>query len=276
VALNSSLPQRIYMQTRKPILFIYGIIALLTIFVSALGLFSHDLYFFRSNDMTTFEIAGQDIISFLISVIFLFTIIFYKYPLFSKIIIPGILVYCSYTYSYYLFGMLSNKYYLVYFLIVSLSFYSLLLFFYTIAHFDKYIEQNYHRKILSFYIVFIILIVAFIDFKDVFYNTVIQNHSISTKGSFYILDLVFLFPGMIISAILNLKRKYLGFVFLGIFLIKTISLMPALILSDILHFINLGTFVDFTFDIIAFTIMLSSVVVFIIYLMDVKKTKLLV
>ena len=225
------------MQKKKHELFIFGTISLLTILVSAIGLFSDNFYSFRLNDMTTFEIAGQDIISLLIGVVFFISIFLYKHSLVNKVIIPGILVYCSYTYSYFLFGMLSNKYYLAYFLIVGLSFYSLLLFFYRIARADKNIEHIYHRKIISLYIVFIIIIVAIIDLKDVVYNTIINDNCIKTKGSFYILDLVFLFPGMVISSILNLKKKYLGFIFSGIFLIKTIVLMPALILSDVLHFI---------------------------------------
>ncbi len=44
-----------------------------------------------------------------------------------------------------------------------------------------------------------------------------------------------------------------------------LRMMPALIIADILHFLGKGSFIDFTFDIIAFLIMMSSVVFWWLY-----------
>ena len=186
-------------------------------------------------------------------------------------LIIGFLIYILYTYLYFTFGLIFSNIFVIYLAIVSLSFFCLIN-----TLLSVFISSNNHANIyvkrsISIYIFIIVLIVGFIDLKDILNNTVFSNNGFDSKSVFYVLDLAFLFPLMIYAAISNYQKKYFGNILIGAFLVKTITLMPALIISDTLHYLFLGSFVDLPFDIIAFCIMLSAVVMFIVFCHEKKR-----
>jgi hypothetical protein len=247
-------------------------ISLLVILASSMGLFVNDFYLYRLNEITTFEIAGQDIVSLIIGILFLLSVIVSKKIKLYSVITTGFLIYITYTYSYFAFGLITSRFYMLYILIMGLSFYSLISILLAAKSEAAVTNPVYRGKIISIYLIVIVVLVGIIDSKDVISNTLFSSKGINTKGSFYILDLAFLFPGMVIAAILNIKGSFIGLLFSGAFLIKTLALMPALILSDYLHYLNNGFFVDFSFDMIALVIMISAIAVYYLYYQGVNKS----
>jgi hypothetical protein len=236
----------------------------LVILASALGLWAPDFYAARDNVMTTYEIAGQDAISLACGLLLLVLALLPKKGTVSAVIVTGLLVYTTYIYAYFLFGLLVTPIFAIYLMITGLSFYMLLGVLTGLAG-SADVPVTTAQKWVSGYLIFIVVLVSFIDGSDIIANTVFSKGAMTTQGAFYYLDLAFLFPAMVIAAVMNLKGRVIGRFFSGAFLVKTIALMPALILSDVLHYINIGTFVDPGFDGIALGVMCSAVYFFGLY-----------
>ena len=248
---------------------ILTILGLFVIFSSVFGIFLPNFYSFRNNSITKYEICGQDIISLVIGI---FIILIVQTKIKRKIeFIIGFLIYILYTYSYFSFGLVFSTIYPIYIIIILISFICLLNIVSLVFIGSKANSNISVRKSISIYIFIIVFIVGFIDFKDIINKTVFTKKGFDSKSIFYILDLAFLFPSMIYAAISNYKKSIFGKILSGAFLVKTITLMPAIIISDILHYIFLNNFVDFSFDIIAFFIMLSAIAMFIIYCNEKKR-----
>ncbi len=248
-------------KTNRPVLLV---IASLVILASLLGLFTPGFYANRNNAITTFEIAGQDIVS-LASGAFLFLIVLVaKRTKLFPVIVAGLLIYTAYTYAYFLFGLVVSKIFVVYLVITGLSFYALVAMLMALPGIGGVMVDSRSRAI-SIYLIVVIALVGILDSKDIIDQTVLASGTLDPRGAFYVLDLVFLFPAIGIAAVLNIRGQMTGRFFTGAFLIKTITLMPALILSDVLHYANRGVFVDFAFDVIAFVVMVSAIVYYYIY-----------
>ena len=255
-----------HIKPNKPVMLT---ISLLVIVVSAAGLFIPAFYSARDNAMTTYEIAGQDAISLVCGLVLLGLSLLTKQGRLVPVIIAGLLVYTTYIYAYFLFGLLVTPLFVIYLLITGLSFYSLVGILIRLAN-NPDIPVTRAQKWVSGYLVFIVIVVGIIDGTDIVGNTILSNGAMTTQGAFYYLDLAFLFPGMVLAAVLNLRGKHVGRFFSGAFLIKTIALMPALILSDVLHYVYTGTFVDLSFDVIAAVVMCSAVFFFWLYSRDLQ------
>jgi hypothetical protein len=242
-------------------------ISLLVIMASALGLLIPGFYANRDNAITTYEIAGQDIVSLIVGILLFLHVLGSKRGNNFPVVVTGLLVYAAYTYAYFSFGLLTSKIYAIYMIITGLSFYSIISMMMALKAGAEEVA-NSRQKSISIYLIVVIALVGIIDGKDIVMKTILSNGAMDTKGAFYILDLAFLFPAIILASVVNLKGKVTGRFFTGAFLIKTIALMPALILSDILHCINNGAFVDSAFDVIAFIVMVSAIVFYYIYHKD--------
>jgi len=186
-----------------------------------------------------------------------------KTPL-TSVVTAGLLVYTAYIYAYFLFGLLVTPLFVIYLVITSISFYALAGMLTELAG-KSDLPVNPAQKWVSGYLIFIVVVVGIIDGTDIIGKTILSKGAMTTQGAFYYLDLAFLFPGMVIAAVLNLRGKSIGRFFSGAFLVKTIALMPALILSDVLHYVNTGTFVDLSFDVIALVVMCSAIFFFRLY-----------
>ena len=257
-----------HIKTNKVILLV---IALLVILASLLGLLVPDFYANRNNTITTFEIAGQDIVSLASGVLLLWLVLMSKKVKIFQVIVAGLLVYTTYTYAYFAFGLIVSKIYVVYLAITGLSFFSIVSILIALQNVDRE-GVSRGRKSISVYLIIVVALVGIIDCKDIIFKTILSNSEMNTKGIFYVLDLAFLFPAMVITAVMNFKGRVIGVFFTGAFLIKTIALMPALILSDILHYANKGVFVDFSFDVIAFIVMISAIIFYCLYHKDMEST----
>ena len=182
------------------------LVSVLVILASALGLFVPDFYAARDNAMTTYEIAGQDAISLAFGILlFLLTLMPKKGTLFA-VIAAGFLVYTTYIYAYFLFGLLVTRIFAVYLVITSLSFYTLIAVLTSLAC-SADVPATTRQKWVSGYLIFIVVLVGFIDGTDIIANTVFSKGAMTPQDAFYYLDLAFLFPAMVIAAVMNFKRQ---------------------------------------------------------------------
>jgi hypothetical protein len=251
--------------------------SVLVIGLSVYGLLGTNPYLLRTNKMTTFEINGQDIVSLVIGVVIFLLSIPKNVSNHQRSLKLGCLVYISYTYAYYAFSLVTSKLYILYLVVLSISFFLLILHTLEFIKNDRVIDRKkYTNRSISIYIFLVVGIVGIMDLKELIVQTITNPIEMNSQIIFCVLDLALLFPAMVIAAYLNLKRRLFGIYFLGIFLVKTIALMPALILSDLLHYINLGTFVDSIFDIIAIIVLCSAIVFYRLYVIKLRQSELLI
>lgn len=259
----------------KKLFFLLIIIDLLTTFVSMSGILDQNIYANRQNSISLYEIKGQDIVTLIVGLLlFINLLLIKKNETMMKIIAClGFLAYIIYMYAYVCFGVISNTLFIFDLTILSLSVYCFIFLLNKLYKNSDYltITPKYPRIQVSVFIVIIVLLVSFMEIKEIIVKTIFNNSFISTKSVFMIQDLCFLFPAMIIAAILNIKKKTFGVLLTGVFLVKTIVLMPAIIISDVLYFLNKSVFIDLSFDIISLVITMTSLVFFIFYQRGIEK-----
>jgi hypothetical protein len=108
--------------------------------------------------------------------------------------------------------------------------------------------------------------VSIIEINEIVAKTIIHKEEINPFYVFYVLDLSIFFPMIIIISIYNLRQSVWGYLLSGVALIKISTILPALVMNDIFHWIFTGRFIDFSFDIIA-TILTISALTFLFYYM---------
>lgn len=240
--------------TKKQVLFILSLVDIaLILFVSLYGMLASGLYENRLNSISTGGLLGQDIIILLVALFSLPLAFQARNNSKARIALLGCLSYFIYLYAYMSFGIINSIFTLLYFLIQALSIY---LFIFMLLDYQTKktvikVKKKFPGKPIAIFFIIIIAIVTAMELKDLITLTIIEQKPYTNYQAFIILDLCLLFPAMIISAIMTLKKKSWGYLLSGIFLIKTLTLMPAIILSDILYWKQSGEWMDLGFTIMA-------------------------
>jgi hypothetical protein len=245
------------------------ILSIITLLISGFSLFNQQVYAERMNRITLFELQGQDVVTTFIS---LFLVAFIPFTDLKKAkiraVVIGCLAYLFYIYAYFSFGVITGIFYFLYIVITGLSFYCIIWMFTKIASDGQIItvSEKYPRKAISIFLFLSIAMVTGIEIRDIMVFTILQNNAINPFYVFYILDIGIVFPGIIISSILNLQRKAWGYLLSGISLIKVSTILPAVLFNDIFHWIATRYFIDLSFDVIALIITMIAVFFLIIYI----------
>jgi hypothetical protein len=245
------------------------ILSIITLLISGFSLFNQQVYAERMNRITLFELQGQDVVTTFIS---LFLVAFIPFTDLKKakirVVVIGCLAYLFYIYAYFSFGVITGIFYFLYIVITGLSFYCIIWMFTKIASDGQIItvSEKYPRKAISIFLFLSIAMVTGIEIRDIMVFTILQNNAINPFYVFYILDIGIVFPGIIISSILNLRRKAWGYLLSGISLIKVSTILPAVLFNDIFHWIATRYFIDLSFDVIALIITMIAVFFLIIYI----------
>lgn len=245
------------------------ILSIICLLISGFSLFNQQVYAERMNRITLFELQGQDVVTTFIS---LFLVAFIPFTDLKKakirVVVIGCLAYLFYIYAYFSFGVITSIFYFLYIVITGLSFYCIIWMFTKIASDGQIItvSEKYPRKAISIFLFLSIAMVTGIEIRDIMVFTILQNNAINPFYVFYILDLGIVFPGIIISSILNLQRKAWGYLLSGISLIKVSTILPAVLFNDIFHWIATRYFIDLSFDVIALIITMIAVFFLIIYI----------
>ena len=240
-----------------------------TLFLSLFSLVFQNIYTARINRITEYELMGQDIVTAIISVIFICIILFKDYRKIKvKIIWLGCILYLFYIYAYFSFGGISSVFYLLYIAITGLT---LFLFFFILVDIIKNnqlpnVAENYPRRSMSAFFFVSILLIGIIEIQELISKTIVLNEQLNPFYVFYVLDLAIIFPMIVITSILNLKKVDWGYLFSGVALIKIVTILPAVIFNDIFHRLFTGSFLDLPFDIIALVITLIASILLILYM----------
>lgn len=261
-------------QRTKPILFYLSLLNLIMIlFVSLYGIMVLDTYQNRLNPITLHELKGQDLVSILIAVSLIILLLAADFNrLKIKILLLGALFYFFYIYAYFSLSGISSIFYLFYVGIAGLSLYLILFIVGRIWISNQLpsISEKYPRKSLSIFLFISIGGITGIELSELYEKTIIRQEMLSSYSVFYVLDLAIIFPGIIISSILNLRKHSLGYLFTGIALIKIITILPAVIANDFFHWWGTGEFLDLFFDLIALIITVISTIFLILYLLRIS------
>lgn len=252
------------------------IISVITLLISGYSLFNQQVYAERMNRITLFELQGQDVVTALISFFLVAFILFTDLKKTkTRIVVIGCLAYLFYIYAYFSFGVITSIFYFVYIGITGLSFYCIIWMFVKIASGGQIIttSEKYPRKAISIFLFLSIAMVTGIEIKDIILFTILQNNAINPFHVFYILDLGIVFPGIIISSVLNLQRKAWGYLLSGISLIKISTILPAVIFNDIFHWIATRYFIDLSFDVIALIITITAIFFLLLYMKTIRENK---
>lgn len=247
----------------------------LVLIISGVSLFCRDIYSERINRITQYELMGMDLATILVSMIFILILLFTDYNKIKiKILSVGFLLYQFYIYSYFSFSGITSIFYLFYVLFIGISFILILATIIDIIKSDLMLvsTSSYPRKSISIYLILSILMVGIIEIKDLIVLSVILREKLNPFYSFYVLDLAFIFPIIIIAAILNYKKSLFGYILTGISLIKIVTILPgAVIFNDLFHRIYTGDFIDLNFDIISFFITLTGLIFLSLYIKNTKE-----
>jgi len=230
------------------------LISLLVVFVAAFGFANQSIYAAKLNTITLAELLGQDLVTLLVG--FSCLIILLAYQQANKLFAIawlGCLTYFTYIYAYFSFSLVSSIFFILYLAIFGLS---LFCFAFLLAGMNRcsdwlIVNPLYPRRALSVFFVAVVMIMLGIELPYMVQTTIVAGSSLKLFDAFYSLDLAIVFPAMIIAAVLNWRKKTSGHVLTGIILVKVITIMPALLLNDVFHWLQTGRFIDLTFDFIA-------------------------
>lgn len=245
-----------------------SLLSVITLATALTGLFFPVIYQGRLNLISLPELAGQDTISTAIALILLLRMALpSRKNTLSRITTGGLLLYILYVYGYMLFTFTSIPMTLVYMIISGLTLFSLIFLISGCRGSVSQLctENHYPRRSISVFFFIITGLVAVMEIRDLVTHTLFSTEGIPIKQSFVYLDLCFLFPAMIMAGIWNWKKQSWGVLLTGMFLIKTVTLMPAIALSDVYYYIDTGSFLDSGFDILAAVITLISALFLVLY-----------
>jgi hypothetical protein len=220
-----------------------AIVILSTVVAAALAVVS----FFGAFDVVTYErdapsmaaqVAGQDLVDLVFIVpLLVFSLIFMlRNSRIATFIFGGTVFYILYSFCMYAFGVHFNKFFLLYCMILGSSLY---LFIIVILELAKMDVQNWFGKKVPIRLtgVYLLLISAFfyiLWFKDivpaVVKNTIPKNVSEYNLlvNPVHVLDISIALPGLIMTAVLLMKKRKLGYILAPVLLVFVIILAVAL------------------------------------------------
>lgn len=258
------------MKKEKNIEYYLALMTAITVLsLSLLSFLFQGIYTARINRITEYELMGQDIVTVVVSAVFIYIIVFRDYQrIKTKIAWLGCVLYLFYIYAYFSFGGISSVFYLLYIAITGVT---LFLFFFILVDILKNnqlpcVAENYPRRSISGFFFISILLITIIEIQELVSKTIMLNEPLNPFYVFYVLDLAIIFPLIVITAVLNLRKASWGYLFSGVALIKIITILPAVIFNDVFHRIYTGSFLDLPFDMIALVITLIASILLGLYM----------
>ncbi len=156
----------------------------------------------------------------------------------SRILLAGIFSYYLYNYCFYLFGANFNNIFPLYILIVTASFYALILIFLELDH--QLVIQHFEHgknKICSILLLSMALPLAIAE-SAMIYTAIRDDSFPDAPPLVFALDFTMVIPAMILGAILLWQRKSWGYIIAVIMFVKAITYGTVLVAGalSIAHF----------------------------------------
>ncbi|GFP76011.1 hypothetical protein [Clostridium fungisolvens] len=182
------------------------------------------------------QAISQDIVTIILAVPLLLISMFLanKGLMKGKLLLTGTLGYFFYTYTSYSFLSMYNKFFLIYVALMSMSFFSLTLMItsFDIDNIKFYFSDKIPRKFIGGFLLFMSFVVGLMwvgkigaAFLKGGYPEGLEYY---TTLPIQALDLGFVVPIAIMSGILLIKNKSLGYLLAPIMIIKEISMLTAI------------------------------------------------
>ncbi len=181
---------------------------------------------------------GQDIVDlfFILPVLILSLICMLRNCKVAFYIQAGTVLYLLYSFIIYSFGVNFNNLFLLYCLTLGLSLYTFILIMYEFNRQDvkNWFDNKVPARSTGIYLIIIALMFYLLWFKEII--PAILNNSKPRSVSDYnllvnpvhVIDIAFALPGLIITALLLMKKHYLGYILAPISLVFIINLAIAL------------------------------------------------
>lgn len=226
------------MKTPKIFIYLSILAGLLTALVSWLGIYSPDTYKLETANWSA-QALGQDYVNFFIAVPMLLISVYFvnKNSLKAYLVWLGTLFYLIYSYILYAFCIHFGPLFLIYIIILSASFYSLVGALVNIE-WNKINESFKNVKVagVSILLLSIAAIFYFLWLSDIIQALTTNNLPLSLKDTglivnpVHILDLAFLLPGVVIIAKL-LRRHHVVALVLAVPMMLFLVIMGLAIIS---------------------------------------------
>ena len=223
-------------QTFSIIKYLTILLSLLLSIVSFMGAFVDHTYE-REVASLAAQGIGQDLVNlFFVVPLLLLTLFYFNKSKASSLIFGGTIFYILYSFIIYSLGIHFNQLFILYCSILGISFYVFILYISALSHLSvkDWFKDEIPRKLIGYYLIIIAIVFYILWFSDVV--PAVINNSIPSSVTDYnllvnpvhVIDLSIALPGLIISAILLIKNKSLGYILAPILLVFTIILTVAL------------------------------------------------
>ena len=250
-----------------------GFTAVTALLISVAGLMMPQIYTVRLNRITAYELMGQNTVTAFMSALFILLLLFMDAQrIKTRIIRMGFLLYFFYMYAYFSFGGVSGSFYLLFVALTGLTFYLFAFDLIDLIRNQQFpvASDRYPAVSISVFLFISILMVTVMEMQDLVSKTILRPEPLNPFDVFYVLDLAIIFPMIIIAAVLNLKRTGPGVLLSGVALIKIVTILPAVVLTDVFHRLNTGEFLDLSFDVMALVITGTGALLLGLYLQRIK------
>jgi hypothetical protein len=219
------------------ILFLSGPLAILTVFVSYAGIFIESTYA-KETAIYSAQGIGQDIVNLFIVVPILIIAAFFAFrkSKLGLLIWSGAISYLVYSYTIYCFGLHFNNLFVIYCMILGLSFYSLVYF--VISSLQENVSDWFSEKISTkstgIFLIIITVLFYIIWLSEIIpaIMTNVTPKSIIESGLLinpvHVLDLAICLPALFITGIALIKKRKVGFLLAPTLLIFCIFMSIAI------------------------------------------------
>jgi len=225
------------MKNGKVIVILSTVMAIALAIVSFFGAFDAVTYERDASSMAA-QGAGQDLVDLVLVVpLLVFSLIFtLRNSRTASLIFGGVVFYILYSFFIYAFGLHFNKFFLLYCLILGCSLYLFILFNLELTRMDveNWFGIKAPTRLTGLYLILISVLFFMLWLKDII--PAVLNDSIPKNVSDYnllvnpvhVLDLSIVLPGLVVTAVLLMKKRRLGFVLAPLMLVFLIILTIAL------------------------------------------------
>ena len=197
-------------------------LAVLVIYASITGLFTNDFYATETLNWQV-QSLGQDAINlYLVSPVLILSASFaVTNNKFALQLWSGVILYLIYTYAIYCFDIHFNSMFMIYCVILGLSFYSFLYFvsLYRFQQLDNMLHKRPIVNIVAIYFIVVSCLFYLIWLAEILPALVKQQApaSLAVIGLFtnpvHVIDLSIVLPGIFLTGIFLLRKKFAGLLF---------------------------------------------------------------
>jgi len=235
-------------------------IIIISIFVSAFSFFSNNMVYenkivktLNGDDIVLYgkglyyndsislasQARAQDLVTLIVGIplLIISLLLTIKNSLRGKLLLTGTIGYFLYTYTSYSFLAFYNKFFLLYVLLMSLSFFCFIINFTSpeLKNLEKNINQKFPRTFIGTFLIIIgvFLLLLWLGRIVPSINHVPAELEHYTTMVIQALDLGFIVPLGILSGILLFKKKILGYLLASVIIVKGTTLLLALVMMII-------------------------------------------